>query len=71
MRALLKIFCVLLLFSLSLGATGSEVKKKPNFRKKKKMELVMDTTRLGKNKLFFSKKYQKKLKKRMKKKKKF
>ncbi|HDJ32842.1 MAG TPA: hypothetical protein ENF21_01930 [Bacteroidetes bacterium] len=32
-----------------------------------KKEVTFETTRLGKNKLFFSRKYQKKLKKRMKK----
>ncbi|MGC9472495.1 MAG: hypothetical protein ACP5D1_13245 [Bacteroidales bacterium] len=36
-------------------------------RKPRKKDITIETTRLGKNKLFFSKEYQRKLKKRMKK----
>jgi hypothetical protein len=65
MKYFIKIVLVILALSVPMSLSGSEMKKKPSNKKMK--EMVMDQTKLGKNKLFFSKKYQKKLKSRAKK----
>jgi len=67
MRTFIKISLAILIISF-LGSCSSS-KGSYKTRKPRKKEIVIETTRLGKNKLFFSKEYQRKLKKRMNKKK--
>ncbi len=68
MKYLVKISLAILIF-VFLGSCSSSKQSYGSGKPKKKKEIVFETTRLGKNKLFFSKKYQRTLQKRMKKKK--
>lgn len=68
MRYIFKISLAILVI-LFLGSCSSSRKTTYGKPRKKKKEIVIETTRLGKNKMFFSKEYQRKLQKRMKKKK--
>jgi len=61
-KNLLKIIITILILFLIGGMAEA---KKP--KKKKKRRALIETTQLGKNKLYFSKSYQKKLKHRTKK----
>ena len=65
MRSFLKIFLLLVFFvfcnTLQTGCSSAS-----KTRKAKKRIIHVDNTKLGKNKVFYSKSYQKKLKKRKK-----
>ena len=63
MRSFLKIFLLLLFFVFCYTLqTGCSSTRKTN--KAKKRIIHVDNTKLGKNKIFYSKSYQRKLKKR-------
>ncbi|HDR90293.1 MAG TPA: hypothetical protein ENN63_11800 [Bacteroidetes bacterium] len=65
MKYFVKISLAILLVFF-LGSCGSS-RSYYGSRRPGKKEVTFETTRLGKNKLFFSKEYQRKLKRRMKK----
>jgi len=62
MKVILKVIILLSIFLIAPSCSGSKKTKKA-----KKRIIMVDTPRYGKNKLYFSKKYQSQLKSRAKK----
>lgn len=67
MRRIVNIFIIILIITFAASCGSSSSTRKNPYYKKKKKEFATETTKLGKNKMFFSKDYQRKLKKRAKK----